>query len=156
MKRQRAKFDLPSRCCVSLCNRVINTSSVDMFGRYANCKLSMNGEVQALIFGRITFSKHLEFTAVSVTGRRSLSTFGSGFLLTGMISPIFHSKLIVHKSMDYLKVKWRMNSRLLRHFFRVRPLIRPDALLVLMDLSALTTSWVEMVKGPSFRMFWLV
>ena len=45
-------------------------------------------------------------------------------------------------------------SRLLRHFFRIRPLIwsGPDALLVLMDLSALTTSCVYMVIGPSFRM----
>ena len=100
MKRQRAKFDSRSRCCVSSCYRVINASSFDLFGRYANCKLSKNGEVQALIFGRITFSKYLEIAAVSVTGRRSLSTFGSGFLLTGMISPIFHSEGIVHRSTD--------------------------------------------------------
>ena len=75
MKRQRAKFDPRSRCCVSSCRRVISASSVDLFSRYSKCKLSMNGEVQALIFGRITFSKHLEITAVSVTGRISFVYF---------------------------------------------------------------------------------
>ena len=48
------------------------------------------GLVCELIFGRITRSKHFANIAVRVTGRRSLSTFGRGFLFTGIISPIFH------------------------------------------------------------------
>ena len=84
MKRQRAKFDPQSRCCVSLCNSVNNASSVDLFCRYANCRLSMNGKVQALIFGRITFSKHLEHyggkrdrSEIVVYFREWLLTYGS-------------------------------------------------------------------------------
>ena len=47
------------------------------------------GLVCELIFGRITRSKHFANIAVRVAGRRSLSTFGSGFLFTGIISLIF-------------------------------------------------------------------
>ena len=62
------------------------------------------GLVCELIFGRITHSKHFANIAVRVTGRRSLSTFGRGFLFTGIISPIFHRFGMRQRSRDMLKM----------------------------------------------------
>ena len=79
-------------------------SSVDRFAWYANCILSMTGCVWVVILGSRALSKHLANIAVKVTGRRSLSTLGSGFFWTGTISPIFHRAGITHCSIELLKM----------------------------------------------------
>ena len=75
---------------------MIVASSVDRFAWYANCILSMTGCVWVVILGSRALSKHLANIAVKVTGRRSLSTLGSGFFWTCTISPIFHRAYMGH------------------------------------------------------------
>ena len=53
---------------------------------------------------------------MSVTGLRSLSTFAIGFLLTGIISPVFQMVGRSWMAADSWKMKWMMGRRLYMHF----------------------------------------
>ena len=104
MKRDLAYRESPSRrCAISRINVKI-ASSVNRFVWYANCNSSMTRWVWVVIFGGRALPKPLANIAVTVTGRRSLSTIESGFLWTGTISPIFHRVGITHYSIDIVKM----------------------------------------------------
>ena len=78
--------------------------------RETNCKVSITGFVDALILGSMALSKHFANIEVRVTGRRALLTFGSGFLFTGTISPIFHRAGILHRERQLPSYLWYNGS----------------------------------------------
>ena len=65
-----------------------------------------------MILERITRSRHFERIEVSVTGLRSLSIFAIGYLLTGIISPVFQMVGRSWMAVDNWKMKWMMGKML--------------------------------------------
>ena len=68
-----------------------------------------------MIFENIMRLRHFERIGVSVTGLRSLLTLAIGFLLTGIISPVFQMVGRSWMAADSWKIKWMMGKRLYMH-----------------------------------------